>query len=173
MFLDVVFDAFSHIKCGKGDGSSLTSDHSKCASSAIAPFLSTLFTSVIRHGYVPYAIRNCILLPVLKPNKDSSNSDSYRPIALALTVSKLFQWCVLIIYQESFVTSNLQFGFKKGHSTDLCTGLVKNVISHYVFNGSTVYGCLLGANKAFDRVDHSTLFSKLLDMKLPPAVAWA
>ena len=49
--LDVVLDAFSHIKCGKGDGSGLTSDHFKCASPALALFLSKLFTSMIRHGY--------------------------------------------------------------------------------------------------------------------------
>ena len=48
--------------------------------------------------------------------------------------------------------------------------MLKNVIAKYCFNGSTVYGCFLDASKAFDRVDHTSLFKKLLDRKVPPVV---
>ena len=52
----------------------------------------------------------------------------------------------------------------------MCTGLIKNVISRYCFNGSNVFGCFLDASKAFDRVSHLTLFSKLLEKNLPPTI---
>ena len=81
---------------------------------------------MIRHGYVPSAIRNCILQSLLKPGKDPCESDSYRPIALAPTLSKVFEWCILIVYNS-----------KKGYST----GFIKNVVSHYVFRESRVFGC--------------------------------
>ena len=111
---------------------------------------------MIRHGYVPSAIRNCILQSLLKPGKDPCESDSYRPIALAPTLSKVFEWCILIVYNS-----------KKGYST----GLIKNVVSHYVFRESRVFGCcFLDASKAFDRVDHHALFLKLLRRNLPPVV---
>ena len=51
----------------------------------------------------------------------------------------------------AFVSSSpLQFGFKAGSSTTLCTGMVKNVVSRYINNGSCVLGCFLDASKAFD-----------------------
>ena len=98
-------------------------------------------------------------------DKDPGNSDSYRPIALAPTLSKMLEWCILIFDEAAFSTSPLQFGFKEGFSTDLYTGLLKNVIGRYTMNDSTVYGCFLDASKAFDRVNHTVLFHKLLEKK--------
>ena len=51
--------------------------------------------------------------------------------------------------------------FKQGLSTDLCTGLIKNVIARYLVNGSQVFGCFLDASEVFDCVDHAVLFDKI------------
>ena len=162
--------ALSQLRLGKSEGTSLLSNHFICASPVLKEFLSKLFTAMLRHGYVPNSLRDCILQPIPKPGKDPSNSDNYRPIALAPTLSKVFELCLLNECRTAFATSTLQFGFKQGFSTDLCTGLIKNVISRYCKNGSTVHGCFLDASKAFDRVDHSLLFKKLLQRKLSPVV---
>ena len=52
-----------------------------------------------------------------------------------------------------FSTSSLQFGFKAGCSTTLCTGVVKNVVSHYIHRRSAVMWCFLDASKAIDLVN--------------------
>ena len=70
-------------------------------------------------------------------------------------------------FNDYFVTSPLQFGFKKSMCTTLCTGLVKNIAAHYMTHGSPVYSCLLDASKAFYLVDHSLLFQQLLDRNTP------
>ena len=49
-------------------------------------------------------------------------SANYHGIALALCFSKLLELCILMPFPDVFYTSDLQFGFKKGFSTDLCTG---------------------------------------------------
>ena len=166
----VVSMALKRIKRGKSDGTDLFSDHFRYASSSLSDFLAKFFTIMLRHGHIPASLRDCVLQPVLKPGKDPCNSDSYRPIALAPTLSKVFEWCLLLLDCDAFSTSPLQFGFKEGFSSDLCTGLLKNIIARYTINETVVYGCFLDASKAFDRVNHSVLFEKLLKRKFSPVV---
>ena len=68
---------------------------------------------------------------------------------------------------EYLDTTDHQFGFKKKHSTELCVYAVKEVINFYRSKGSNVFICLLDAKKAFDRVNHWTLFKVLHDRKVP------
>ena len=102
--------------------------------------------------------------------KDPSCSLNYRAVALASTVSKVLEHLIFKKYSSSFCTSSLQFGFKPGYSTTLCTGVVKNVVSRYIHRGSSVLGCFLDASKAFDLVDHGMLFDKLLTRGLPVSI---
>ena len=74
---------------------------------------------------------------------DLSSSDNYRPISLASCLSKVLKRIVLNQYSSFFISHPLQFGFKSGSSTSLCTGIVKCIVSH---NGSTVLGCFLDAS---------------------------
>ena len=61
----------------------------------------------------------------------------------------------------------MQFGYRKGHSTTLCTLIYKEIINQYINNGSDVYSCLLDASKAFDHVQYGKLFRILLSKKVP------
>ena len=90
--------------------------------------------------------------PLLKGNKNPLCSDSYRPIALASCISKVLEILIIHKYSSFLQSSHLQFGFKSGSSTSLCTGTVKNIISRYTNRGSSVLGCFLDASKAFDLV---------------------
>jgi hypothetical protein len=164
---DSVLSALKRLKPCKSDGSSLSSNHFIHAAPVIAPLLASVFTAVVRHGYIPECLRDCTLVPIPKGQKDPSISDNYRPIALAPTLSKVLEWCILLHYSSYMSTSGLQFGFKQGFSTTLATGLIKNVVGRYLHRGSHVYGCFLDASKAFDLVDHGILFTILAERKLP------
>ena len=112
--------------------------------------MSDLFTVIIRHGYVPNVLRDCILLLIPKPGKDLTCSGNYRPVALAPTLSKVLEWWILLTYECFFPPHLFNFGFKPGWSACMCTDLVKK--NHYCFKVSSVSGCFLDVSKAFDQV---------------------
>ena len=131
---------------------------------------ASALTPLLHHGFLPPQIIDCLLVPVPKPGKNLSHSDSYRPIALASSLSKILEWCILIQYASHLDSCNLQFGFKKDLSTTLCTGVLKQVVSKYIHHDSSVFACFLDASKAFDLVRHDILFKLLLSRGLPPLV---
>ena len=59
----------------------------------------------------------------------------------------------------AFDGDKYQFGFKAGHSTTLCTGVVKKVINYYT---DTVFAFFVDLTKAFDRVNYWKLFNQLI-----------
>ena len=77
---------------------------------------------------------------------------------------------VLNRYGDELSTSKHQFGFRKKHSTTMCTMVLKETINYYSTNHSTVFCTMLDASKAFDRIHYCKLFRRLLARKLPAVV---
>ena len=57
--------------------------------------------------------------------------------------------------------------FKEHGSTNACTFMVKETIQYYLQNGSNVYGTVLDATKAFDRIDFCKLFREMIKENYP------
>ena len=64
-------------------------------------------------------------------------------------------------------TTDNQFRFKSKHAIDMCIFTIKNFIDYDRRQNSHVNTSLLDASKAFDHVNHWTLFSKLINCKVP------
>ena len=69
--------------------------------------------------------------------------------------------------EEFLYTSDNQFGFKSGHSTEFCIYTLQEYIEFYKRQNTTVFVTFLDASKAFDRIDHWRLFTKLIDKHVP------
>ncbi len=70
---------------------------------------------------------------------------------------------MLMRYSHLLNTTDMQYAFKKGHSTMMCTLILKEVINYYLNNNSDVYTCFIDATKAFDRIRYDKLFQILID----------
>ena len=150
------------------DGSGLSSDHLVHAAPVISNTLADLCTAIIRHGHMPEALSNCILVPIPKGQKTPTKSDNYRPVALTLTLSKVIEQDIILQYSEFFFTCDLQFRFKKGFSTSLCTAVLKNTVSRYIHWESTVLGCFLDASKGFPSCKPQHSISSSSGQKIAP-----
>ena len=113
---DCIDCAFTHLKWGKSNGTASVANHLIHALPAVRGSLASLFTTILSHSYMPKPLRDCILVPIPKANKDPANLDNYR---LAPSLSKALEWCILLLYPDYFSTSGLQFGFRANTSTTL------------------------------------------------------
>ena len=163
-----VLDSLKTVKLGKAAGiDGLSAKHFVCAHIGISLHLSLLFTSMLSHGDMPAELMKTAIVPILKNRQgDTNDKNNYRPIAIVMALSKIFELCIMRKVETQLITSDNQFGFKREHGTDLCIFTVKSVIKYYNLHNSPVYTCFLDASKAYDRVNHWTLLRKLLNRSI-------
>lgn len=83
---------------------------------------------MLSHGFVP---GDFSIVPIPKNERKSLNeSANYRAIALSSVLGKLLDKILLCKCESIFTTSDLQYGFKKSHSTNQCTFVVSDVIQY-------------------------------------------
>ena len=95
------------------------------------------------------------------------SSDNYCSIAISSLILKIFDWVLIILSGDKLQLDDLQFGYQESCSTNMCTWLAVETIDHFMRNGSDVFVCVMDMKKAFDTVQHSVLFQKLLDRGFP------
>ena len=106
-------------------------------------------------------------VPILENRQgDTSNKNNCRHIAIVMALSQIFELCITRSIETQLITSDNQLGFKREHVIDLCIFNVKSVIKYYNLHNSLVHTCFLDASKAYDRVNHWTLFRKLLNRSI-------
>ena len=80
------------------------------------------------HGFSFDDLLEAVIVSILKDMKGDSCSDSnYRGIALCSALCKIIDIIILDKYLDRLITSDLQFAFKKEHSTNMCTSILKEV----------------------------------------------
>lgn len=169
---DCINEARASLKSRKSMGADgIAPEHFKYAHDIIDIHLEAVFNAMLRQSYLPQSFMPVTIVPIVKSiSGDISSTNNYRPIAIATSASKLLELCLLDCLEPLLVTSDNQFGFKAGCSTDQCIFMLKEHIRKYVNAGGPVFACFLDASKAFDRVCHSTLFMKMLERGIPVSV---
>ena len=123
--------------------------------------LAEVFRSFLIHGTVSEQILACAFLPLYKGGqKNPELFKSYRAIAGASQLLKLFEYVILELWGDTMVADSLQFGYREGMSTTQCTWLVNEVTGYYLGRGGSVCGALMDCSMAFDKCLFSGLFKK-------------
>jgi hypothetical protein len=162
-----------NMKKGKAAGAdNLTIEHIQYAHPSLLLILSNLFNCMLCHGFVPDSFGEGVTFPLLKDNvhKPSYDCDSFRGITVSAVVSKIFEHCVLLLFDKHLDSHSAQLGFKKGLSCSHAIFGVSQVVDSYVKGGSTVNLCTIDISKAFDRVNFYILLSKLMKRGLPKSL---
>ena len=169
---EVVKEACGRMKAGKMDVTgSYSSDAFLNAPDSLFDLLAAIFRSYLTHGTVTLQILSCAFLPLFKGGlKNPEKFDSYRAIAGASQLLKLFEYVILIIWGQDLETDSMQFGFKAGFSTTQCSWMVNEVATYFMRRGTAVNACLLDCSKAFDKCRFDKLFEKLISKGFPPVV---
>ncbi|CAL4080264.1 unnamed protein product [Meganyctiphanes norvegica] len=125
--------------CGSDE---IYAEHLKYCSDKIYPLLSICFTSFFVHGYLPDNMLTVILVPIIKNKAGDINSISnYRPIALSSIFSKVIEYIMLDRIEMQLLTNANQFGFKRGHGTDQCIYVMKELANMYMSRKGCVFAC--------------------------------
>ncbi|KAI8503384.1 hypothetical protein Bbelb_192050 [Branchiostoma belcheri] len=136
-----------------------------------SPFCHILNTS-FSNGIVPDQWKQAVVVPVAKTQPASI--DQLRPISLTSPFAKIAEHFALSWILQDVKFDNRQFGSLKGRST--VHALVSLVDSLFQGTDKPSTICTLVATdftKAFDRVHHHTVITKLLNMGLrPELVPW-
>jgi hypothetical protein len=168
--VELISNLINKMDNGKAAGlDNLTSEHLKFSHPIVVCILTNLFNLFISNGHIPIGFGESYTVPIPKceGRMHSLSHDDFRGISISCVISKLFEMSIIDRYSIYFETSDNQFGFKKNIGCRDAIYCVRNVIEHFVSNGSTVNVCALDLSKAFDRMNHYVLYIKLMDRKIP------
>jgi hypothetical protein len=132
----------------------------------LAPFLVELFNRSLCSSSVPSTFKAAYVTPLLKkPDLDTADAASYRPIANLSVLSKLLERLVarqLLDYLNTAgLLPNLQSAYRAHHSTETAVTKVLADILLALDTGDLAMLTLLDLSAAFDTVDHETLLRRL------------
>ncbi|XP_063956703.1 uncharacterized protein LOC135154472 [Lytechinus pictus] len=174
--LEDIDNAIALLRPKKAPGSdNITSNHVKHSGPITRRLLLLLIQSCIRIGYIPSSLKDALIIPLHKgKGKPIHDPSSYRGISLTSCMSKLLENVLKPHIEKPLSSVNvpdeLQFGFQAGKSCTLTSLTLQLSIELNISAMNPTYLTLLDANKAFDSVSHSGLFSKLQDTPIPSSV---
>ena len=104
-----------NLKNNKASGHDGTyNEHIKNASNDLLVHICLLFNAMLRHCFVPSDFCFGMIMPLLKDKHgDAAKIDMYRGITLSCVVSKLFESVLIVLFENSLNSDDLQFGLKK------------------------------------------------------------
>jgi len=132
-----------------------------CAHSLYLP-LHLLFQQSLNTGTFPEVWKLSFVCPI---HKSGGKNDiaNYRPVSILSAIPKLFEHCIETVLSDVFgkIVVDQQHGFTSGRSVDTNLFCFTNFINDSFEKGNETHAIYTDFSKAFDKVNHSILLSKL------------
>ena len=137
----------------------------KTAAHELSPFLALLFQLSLDTGVVPPDWRQAWIVPIYKKKGEKHLAQNYRPVSLTSITCKILEHIVhssvMCHFDKLKILTDTQHGFRKSRSCETQLILTTHEIAKHLSTGSQVDVQLLDFSKAFDKVPHKRLISKL------------
>src|SRR5271155_3097166 len=136
--------AIRKLKLGKAIGADrISAEHIVYAHPIIVTILTKLFNLLLLFEYVPNGFGIGIWIPIPKSDKDLDRTDNYRGITINPVISKIFEHCLLSLFNKHLQTSPRQFGFKPNTGCTKALDTMRKTIEYFVEREVTVNVCAL------------------------------
>ncbi|GBN07012.1 putative RNA-directed DNA polymerase from transposon BS [Araneus ventricosus] len=131
--------------------------------------ITEIINNIFKFSYFPKAWKTAVVVPILKPGKDPTQPEIYRPISLLSKLTENFILDKLNVHLvENKILCPEQFGFRKSLPTTHQLLRVVEYITSGVQKGECTGAVFLDVQKTFDRVWIQGLIHKLIRYKTPP-----
>ncbi|GFS55243.1 probable RNA-directed DNA polymerase from transposon X-element [Trichonephila clavipes] len=139
----------------------------------IIPTLPSEIIQIIKKIKIKkYTWKTAVVIPILKPDKNSALAESYRPISLLPVLSKLAEKVILARLNDHLERENILIPEQHGFRPRLSISHQLLRVVEFIKEGNNKDECtaavFLDIQKAFDRVWHTGLLFKLITYKIPP-----
>jgi hypothetical protein len=146
-------------------------EHLKFAHPSVISILKTIYNIFLFIGEVPHDFGAGIVTPIpkFKGFKKNVSADDFRGITINVMASKIFEHAISYLF-NNIVTSDRQFGFKKGTGCNHALHQIKNITHHFNSKRSTInIGCI-DIKKAFDKANCWGILLLLQKKCIHPAI---
>ena len=134
-------------------------------------FITNIFNACLKLSYFPNQWKKSKIIAIPKPNKPAESPQSYRPISLLSSLSKLLEKILKEKLLDFIETNEIlpcqQFGFRKQHNTTQPLLKIRKFVRNEFNNGNSTGMVLLDIKSAFDSVWHNGLIYKLKKFNFP------
>ncbi|MGL1888435.1 MAG: reverse transcriptase family protein, partial [Reichenbachiella sp.] len=162
---DAVLRIINKLSISKAAGPDII--HARVIKECSVPFsdiFCLLFRKSLLEGVLPYQWKQANVKALFKKGS-RTNCSNYRPVSLTSIICKIFETLVRdsisFHLEEHCVLTKCQHGFRSGHS---CVTQLLEIIEDFsqYYDQAIPYDCIyLDFSKAFDRVPHNRLLSKV------------
>ena len=159
------------LKNGKAGGvDQIINEFIKNSPPSMLTLICSYFNLILDIGMVPESWTVGLIVPIFKNKGNIDDADNYRGITLLCCMGKLFTMLINKRLQDYLEQNSLlgeeQTGFREGYSTLDHIFSLNCIIDLLLCQRKRLYCVFVDYKKAFDMVDRSSLWSKVLKLNI-------